>query len=201
MHTRPRPWKPSGVSSNEKKVRTLQYLGYLCFKSLSASCRRGIRSPFRRPLAASNTFAIMSLTAFVLLAVLASPALAQAPTVSLLIDLPGFASNGTLNLRSTLSAVSTRKGQAFHFGSTYETYYQDASYHANLYNTFFNHMVAENSCKWQSTEPSPNVTSLTGCKAVQSFATSHGDSFRGHNTFWHAQTPVSGVLCSHHGSH
>jgi endo-1,4-beta-xylanase len=132
----------------------------------------------------------MSLSVFVLLAVLASPALAQAPTVSLLIDLPGFASNGTLNLRSTLSAVSMRKGQAFHFGSTYETSYPDASYHVNLYNTFFNHMVAENSCKWQSTEPAPGTTSLTACKGVQSFAASHGDSFRGHNTFWHSQTPV-----------
>jgi endo-1,4-beta-xylanase len=142
----------------------------------------------------------MSISALILLAVLASPALAQAPTVSLLIDLPNFASNGTLNLRSTLSAVSTRKGQSFHFGSTYETSYPDASYHANLYSTFFNHMVAEKSCKWQTTEPSPNVTSLTGCKGVQSFATSHGDSFRGHNTFWHANTPVSGFLCPYHGA-
>lgn len=43
------------------------------------------------------------------------------PTVSLLID-NGYASTGTLSIHSILSAVSTKKGQAFHFGSTYDTY-------------------------------------------------------------------------------
>jgi endo-1,4-beta-xylanase len=133
----------------------------------------------------------MSLTAFVLLAVLASPALAQTPAVSLLIDQPGYASSGALNIKSTLSSVSTRKGAAFHFGSTYEPSYGDASFVSNVFNTFFNHVVAENSCKWSGTEPVRGMSSLGNCKAVQSFAASHGDSFRGHNTFWHSQLPVS----------
>jgi endo-1,4-beta-xylanase len=68
---------------------------------------------------------MQSLTGFVLLAVLASPALAQTPTVSLLID-KGYPSSGTLNIKSTLKQVSTRKGAAFHFGSTYETAYPQA---------------------------------------------------------------------------
>jgi endo-1,4-beta-xylanase len=136
----------------------------------------------------------MSLSSFVLIAMLVSPALAQAPTVSLLIDLPDFAKSGTINLRSTLASVSSRKGQAFHFGSTFDTSYPDQSYHANLYNTVFNHMVSENACKWQSTEPAPGTTSLTGCKGAQSFANTHGDSFRGHNTFWHAQLPVRAIM-------
>jgi endo-1,4-beta-xylanase len=133
----------------------------------------------------------MSLASFVLLAVLASPALAQSPTVSLLIDLPGYASSGTLNIKSTLSSVSTRKGAAFHFGSTYEPSYGSTSFVSNLFTNFFNHAVAENSCKWDATEPSRGTSSLGNCKAVQSYAASHGDSFRGHNTFWHSQLPVS----------
>jgi endo-1,4-beta-xylanase len=135
----------------------------------------------------------MSLASFVLLAVLASPILAApAPTVSLLIDQKGYASSGAINLKSTLQKVASRKGGAFHFGSTYDTSYpaSEASFTQNVYTTFFNHMVAENGCKWQSTEPSPGTSSLTACKGVQSFAAAHGDTFRGHNTFWHEQLPV-----------
>jgi endo-1,4-beta-xylanase len=55
--------------------------------------------------------------------------------------------------------------------------------------TYFNHIVAENSCKWQGTEPSRGTSDLSGCLAVQSYATANGCSFRGHNTFWHSQTP------------
>jgi endo-1,4-beta-xylanase len=50
--------------------------------------------------------------------------------------------------------------------------------------TFFNHVVAENSCKWDATEPSRGTSSLSGCQGVQSFATKNGATFRGHNTFW-----------------
>jgi endo-1,4-beta-xylanase len=62
------------------------------------------------------------LTGFVLLALLASPALAQTPTVSLLID-GAYPASGTLNIKSVLKQVSARKGAAFHFGSTYESFY------------------------------------------------------------------------------
>jgi endo-1,4-beta-xylanase len=136
----------------------------------------------------------MSLTAFVLFAVLASPALAQSPSVSLLIDLPQYQSSGsTPNLRTVLSQVSTRKGASFHFGSTYDTYYKSnqASWFQNVFNTYFNHVVAENGCKWQGTEPSPGTSSLGSCQAVKSYASARGASFRGHNTFWHSQLPVS----------
>ena len=129
-----------------------------------------------------------SLKSFVLAAVVAAPALAV-NTVDLLID-HGYASTGTINLRSVLASVATRKGQTFHFGSTYDTYDADASWTANVFSTFFNHIVAENGCKWDATEPSEGVSDLTECLGVQSYATTNGDSFRGHNTFWHSQTPV-----------
>jgi endo-1,4-beta-xylanase len=54
------------------------------------------------------------------------------PTVSLLID-NGYASSGTLNLRSTLNQVSTRKGGVFHFGSTYEASYANQTWVANIF--------------------------------------------------------------------
>jgi endo-1,4-beta-xylanase len=132
-----------------------------------------------------------SLASFVLLAVLAGPTLAQTPTVSLLID-NGYPSTGTLSLRSVLASVATRKGQTFHFGSTWDTSYSsaEASWMTNVYNTFFNHIVAENGCKWQSTEPSRGTSSLTQCLGVQSYAVARNASFRGHNTFWHQQLPV-----------
>ena len=132
---------------------------------------------------------LASLTSFVLLAVLASPALAQTPTVSLLID-HGYPSSGTLNIKSVLNDVSTRKGQTFHFGSTYDTYDSNAAWTSNIFTTFFNHIVAENGCKWDATEPTRGTSSLSGCIGVQTFATQHSDTFRGHNLFWHSQTPV-----------
>ncbi|KAF8966736.1 glycoside hydrolase superfamily [Flammula alnicola] len=124
----------------------------------------------------------------VILSVLAAPVLSQ-PAVSLLIDFAGYQSSGTINLRSTLQNVSSLKGQTFHFGSTYDTYDADASWTQSVFSTFFNHIVAENGCKWDATEPTRGVSALTGCVAVQSYGTSNGATFRGHNTFWHSQTP------------
>ena len=126
---------------------------------------------------------------FVVVSVLAAPALCQT-AVSLLVDFAGYQSSGTLSLRSTLQSVVQKKGE-FYFGSTYDTYDADASFNQNVFSTFFNHVVAENGCKWDATEPSRGTSDLTECLAVQSYATKNGATFRGHNTFWHSQTPVS----------
>jgi GH35 family endo-1,4-beta-xylanase len=58
-----------------------------------------------------------------------------------------------------------------------------------VYDTVFNHMVAENGCKWFDTEQVRGQANLTDCRGVLDYAGAHGDSFRGHNTFWHQQTP------------
>lgn len=134
-------------------------------------------------------FAMFKLQALVVLSVLAAPVLSQ-PAVSLLIDFAGYQSTGSLNLRSTLQQVAARKGSTFHFGSTYDTYDSDASFLSSVFSTYFNHVVAENGCKWDATEPTRGTSDLTECQAVQSFATKNGATFRGHNTFWHSQTPV-----------
>jgi endo-1,4-beta-xylanase len=81
---------------------------------------------------------MQSLAGFILLAVLASPALAQTPTVSLLID-HDYPSSGTLNIKSVLKEVSTRKGAPFHFGSTYETSYPSA-WTKNIYQSVASHL-------------------------------------------------------------
>ncbi|KZV77340.1 glycoside hydrolase family 10 protein [Peniophora sp. CONT] len=113
-----------------------------------------------------------------------------APKVDLLID-HGFQKSGRIDLRDgVLDAVSRRKGQTFHFGSTYDTSNPNMTWTADIFRSFFNHVVAENECKWEATEPSSGVSNLTECIAVRDFATKHSDSFRGHNTFWHSQTPT-----------
>jgi endo-1,4-beta-xylanase len=55
---------------------------------------------------------------FVLAAVLAAPALAATPPVSLLTDLWPYPTEGPVLIRALLPLVSARKGSAFHFGST-----------------------------------------------------------------------------------
>ncbi|KAJ6496949.1 glycoside hydrolase superfamily [Mycena vulgaris] len=126
------------------------------------------------------------IVSFVALAIFASVARAQ-PAVSLLID-HGYPSTGSLNLGPVLAQVAAKKG-TFHFGSTYDTYEADQSWSTSVFTTFYKHVVSENGCKWDATEPTQGVSDLTECLACQQFATTNGNTFRGHNTFWHSQTP------------
>ncbi|KAF7341846.1 Beta-xylanase [Mycena sanguinolenta] len=126
------------------------------------------------------------LSPFVALAIFAASGRAQ-PAVSLLID-HGYPSTGAINLVPILANVTAKKG-TFHFGSTFDTYEADQSWFTSTFTTFYRHVVSENGCKWDATEPSQGVSDLTECLATQSFATAHGNTFRGHNTFWHSQTP------------
>ncbi|KAJ7854093.1 glycoside hydrolase superfamily [Mycena olivaceomarginata] len=129
------------------------------------------------------------LVSFVALAIFTAVAPSRAqPDVSLLID-NGYPSTGSLNLVPILAQVSAKKGQTFHFGSTYDTYDADQSWFTSIFTTFYRHVVSENGCKWDATEPTQGASDLTECLATQTFATSNGNTFRGHNTFWHSQTP------------
>ncbi|KAJ7763340.1 glycoside hydrolase superfamily [Mycena metata] len=123
-------------------------------------------------------------SSLVALATFVSVARAQ-PAVDLLID-HGFPSTGTLNLNTVLAAVTAKKG-TFHFGSTYDTFDADQSWFDSVFSTFFRHVVAENGRV--SPPDRSRVSSLTECLGAQSFATQFGNTFRGHNTFWHSQTP------------
>ncbi|KZV88651.1 glycoside hydrolase [Exidia glandulosa HHB12029] len=119
------------------------------------------------------------------------PALAQTPTpdVSLVSDLPLFSTSGPLLIRGLLPLVSLRKGAPFHFGATHDIWNPNATWTSNVFNTVFNHVVAENGCKWYDTEPVRGEANLTDCKGASQFAGAHHATFRGHNTFWHSQTP------------
>ena len=128
------------------------------------------------------------LASIVSLAVLAASTLAV-PTVDLLID-HGAQNSGSIDLRTTLAGVSQRKGQTFHFGSTFDVNGPNQAFVNDVFGIFFNHVVAENGCKWDATEPTQGNSVLTSCTGVQNFANSMGHTFRGHNTFWHEQLPV-----------
>ncbi|KZO91787.1 glycoside hydrolase family 10 protein [Calocera viscosa TUFC12733] len=130
---------------------------------------------------------------YAILGLVALPvALAQTiPNVSLLIDNPAVY-NGQATIRSILPSVSARKGSLFHFGSTHDIFAPaaEADWTSDKFWNVWNHIVAENGCKWYDTEPEPFVSNLTDCKGVQQYAIDHGCTFRGHNTFWHSQTPA-----------
>jgi endo-1,4-beta-xylanase len=119
-------------------------------------------------------------------------ALAQTPNVSLLIDNPYYAAyTKSLNVREVLPLVSLRKGQFFNWGSTY-SYPQanETTWTSEKFYTFWNHIVAENDCKWYATEPERGDFTLEACEGVSQYAAEHGATFRGHNTFWHNQLPA-----------
>jgi endo-1,4-beta-xylanase len=84
------------------------------------------------------------LVSFVALAIFTAVAPSRAqPDVSLLID-NGYPSTGSLNLVPILAQVSAKKGQTFHFGSTYDTYDADQSWFTSIFTTFYRHVVSEN---------------------------------------------------------
>lgn len=111
------------------------------------------------------------------------------PSVDLLID-HGFQRSGVINLRKTLASVSQRKGKKFHFGSTLNITIPHPGWPEDVFSSFFDHVVAENGCKWGEVEREPGKSNLTECFDVPNFADKLGNSFRGHNTFWHTHLPV-----------
>ena len=117
----------------------------------------------------------------------------SAPTVDLLID-NGYEKTGNINLREVLLSVSQRKGQPFHFGSTLNISVPHPRFTEDIFGTFFDHVVAENGCKWGEVEREPGKSNLSECFDVLDFAREHSNTFRGHNTLWHTHLPVSDRL-------
>lgn len=122
-------------------------------------------------LAAAAALAILALVA---------PALAQTPEVSLLTDLPLYASTGRIHIRDLLPLVSLRKGAPFRFGSTHDVWTAEANWTSAVFRSVFNHVVAENGCKWYDTEPERGVSNVSDCAGVSQFAAQHGATFRGY---------------------
>ncbi|VDC00606.1 unnamed protein product [Peniophora sp. CBMAI 1063] len=110
------------------------------------------------------------------------------PTVDLLID-HTFPNTGPLSPHQTLSSVSAHKGRPFHFGSSLNITIPHPGWPEKVFSDFFNHVVAENGCKWGEVERVRGVSDLRECREVGEFAREVGGSFRGHNTFWHTHLP------------
>jgi hypothetical protein len=70
----------------------------------------------------SKLLLIMLSSFFVLSALLAAPAFAQTPPVSLLVDLPSYKTTGDIKIRQLLPFVQLRKLAPFRFGSTYDVF-------------------------------------------------------------------------------
>jgi GH35 family endo-1,4-beta-xylanase len=121
----------------------------------------------------------------VLLAILlaSTPAFAQTPQVSLLTDLSQYTTTGPIRIRELLPLVQLRKLALFRFGSTHDIFLNETAtakaFTNNVFSTVFNHVVAENGCKWYDTEPERGVHNLTDCKGVSQYALEHLASFRG----------------------
>ncbi|KAJ7584760.1 glycoside hydrolase superfamily [Mycena floridula] len=119
-------------------------------------------------------------------------AASSTPTVSLLTDLPRFQGTNKANIRSVLKTINGKKlkGNTFYFGSTLADLSvapQNAEWTSARFEDTWNLAVAENNCKWFSTEPVANgVFNLTACESLRDYAFERGIAFRG---LWHSQRP------------
>ncbi|KAJ7285656.1 glycoside hydrolase superfamily [Mycena rebaudengoi] len=115
------------------------------------------------------------------------------PNVSLLTDLPQFQKVHKMTTHSVLKMINDKKlkGSTFYLGSTLAdlSLLRNPDWTSDRFEDTWNLAVAENNCKWFSTEPGNGVFNLTACQSLRDFAVKRGVPFRGHNTLWHNQRP------------
>ncbi|KAH9894868.1 endo-beta-1,4-glucanase [Cubamyces lactineus] len=122
------------------------------------------------------------LTAFVALlpVVFAIPATPVADA-----NLPGSTANV-----AGLHAVARAAGKLYLGTATDNNELTNTQYTAILEApNMFGQITAENSMKWDATEPEQGVFTFTLADQIANLATSHGQLLRGHNCVWHQQLP------------
>jgi endo-1,4-beta-xylanase len=106
----------------------------------------------------------------------------------------GLAAAGTLVFSGTasaqadtLAAAAAQSGR--YFGTATEPYLFSQQDYAAVMNAEFSSLVAENSMKWDATEPNQGQFNFDAGDQLVAHAQSQGMSVRGHTLVWHAQQP------------
>ncbi|MFM9373168.1 endo-1,4-beta-xylanase [Streptomyces sp. Da 82-17] len=87
----------------------------------------------------------------------------------------------------TLGGSAAQSGR--YFGAAVaEQHLGEAGYESTL-NREFSSVVAENSMKWDATEPAPNQFNFSAGDRLVAYAQQRGKTVRGHTLVWHAQQP------------
>jgi len=88
---------------------------------------------------------------------------------------------------TTLGAAAAQSGR--YFGVALAAYKLSDTTYANIANTEFNMVTAENEMKIDATEPTQNQFSFSGADQIYNWAVQHGKQVRGHTLAWHSQQP------------
>lgn len=95
-----------------------------------------------------------------------------------------FASAQQSTLRGAADAIGKDIGVAVNYNLL-----QSNQQYRNTVATEFNSLTAENSMKWDATEPQDGNYTFGQADAIVDFAEDNGQSVHGHTFVWHAQTP------------
>ncbi|MGP3972370.1 endo-1,4-beta-xylanase, partial [Streptomyces sp. 6N223] len=87
----------------------------------------------------------------------------------------------------TLGAAAAQSDR--YFGAAVAEQFLGEAEYASTLNAEFTSVVAENSMKWDATEPNPGQFNFSGGDQIVAHAQANGQAVRGHTLVWHAQQP------------
>jgi endo-1,4-beta-xylanase len=106
----------------------------------------------------------------------------------------GLAATGVVMSTGSATAQADTLGAAAaqsdrYFGAAIAEQFLGEAEYASTLNAEFTSVVAENSMKWDATEPSQGQFNFSGGDAIVAQAEANGQAVRGHTLVWHAQQP------------